>query len=213
MKKTSLLTFAISTLICSSYTQTAVDEMVNVKLNMIQDTVATLIEQSNIDPEIAQELLDKTNDLQLYVQNNIQQDIKEIRVAAAFSSILETMDKMAQNALREDLHKALSPFKYAARTNVAHKLIMGAYPGQFKNEQYYTNSYVESLGFIINNWAINMLFDTLSASANLEMIANILKLKEGSNIKRSIIRLLTGIATHYTWLAQKKYALSPLLTN
>ena len=81
----------------ASYIQSTVDQNFDAKFNALQDVVATIIQQSNIDPETAQDLLDKTNELNQYLQNNIQQDIKEIRVAAGLNSILETIDKMAQN--------------------------------------------------------------------------------------------------------------------
>jgi len=186
------------------YTHTAVDQDFDSKLNSLQQAVATLIEQSDLDPLVAQDLLDKTNELNQYAQANIQQDIQEIRIASAVTSILESADKMLQNANQVDAHNMLSSLKFAARTNVVHKLLIGMYPGQFKDEAYYTNPYLESIGFIINDWAIYALLTGLITAITPTTVGSALQLNSSAPMQKVATRVAAGIAAHFAWLMQKK---------
>src|SRR3990172_992800 len=210
MKHSHFFLSVLTLLSITFYVQSTVDQVFDIKLNTLQQAVANLIEQSNLDPAVAQDLLDKADELNHYVQDNIQQDIKEIRVAAGLTSILETIDKILQNSNQTDAHTLLSGFKYATRTNVIHKLIIGMYPGQFKNQPYYTEPYLESLGFIFNDWMFNGLLTALLAVVTPTTLGATLKLDSSSPIKRGLTRLAAGIAAHYAWLLQKKIALSQL---
>ena len=192
------------------YAHTAVDQDFDAKLNSLQQAVATLIEQSDLDPFIAQDLLDKTNELNQYAQNNIQQDIQEIRIAAACTSVLESVDKMLQNANQVDAHNMLSSLKFAARTNVVHKLLIGMYPGKFKDEAYYTNPYLESIGFIVNDWALYSLLTALITAMTPTTIGSALQLNSSAPIQKVATRIIAGVAAHFAWLQQKKLAKTQL---
>lgn len=212
MKYPCLLSLVIFSLVMTSYIQSTVDQDVDTKLNTLQQAVATLITQSNIDPETAQDLLNKTNELNQYLQNNIQQDVKEIRIAAGLNSITETIDKIAQKSNQLQAHAALSTVKYAARANVMHKLLVGMYPGQFKNQPYYTDPYIESFGFICNDWVFNALFTALLTAIAPTALGTALQLDSSILMKKGVIHIAAGLAAHYAWLSQKKLALSQLST-
>lgn len=206
MKKIHMLLSLFSLAAITAHASSTADQKFDAKLNALQELVATVIQQSNIDPQTAQDLLDQTNELNQYLQNNIQQDVQEIRTAAALTSILETVDKMAQNKSMTNVHTFLSPIKYAARTNVIHKLLIGMYPGQFKDEQYYTNPYLESIGFIGNDWALSMMLNSLLTKLAPTTLGTALQLDPTSGHQKMLSRIIAGIAAHYAWLLEKKYA-------
>lgn len=210
MKHLTCLLVVITLLSTAQHTYCSIDQTFDLKLNILQQTLDTIIDQSNLDPEIAQDLKDKTQDLGDYVQNNIQQDLKEIRVAAGLTSLLETADKMAQNANIINIHNALSDIKYSARANAIHKLLIGAYPGSFKNEPYYTDPYTESLGFVFNDYVLNAFFNYLANILTPTMVGKALQLDSSSPAKNWIIRAAAGIAAHYAWSLQKKVAAEQL---
>jgi hypothetical protein len=186
----------------------AVDQKLDNKLNQLQQSIAIIIQQSNLDPLAAQELIDQTNDLNQYLQNNIQQDIVEIRAAAAISSALESVDKIAQAKNLTDLHTWLSSFKLAARANVIHKLLIGMYPGQFKDEEYYTNPYLESIGFISNDWILDTLFSKIFTTLAASSLGTTLQLNPSLVWQKVALKIIAGLSAHYAWLFEKKILLS-----
>jgi hypothetical protein len=211
MKHLPILTLSMMLFSAVEYSHCSIDQKFDAKLNTLQETLAMLISQSDLDPEVSQDIMDKANDLGYYVQNNIQQDLKEIQVATGLTSLLETADKMAQNANMANIHDALGTIKYSARANAVHKLIMGAYPGAFKEEAYYTDPYTESIGFIINDYALNAVFNYLTTILTPTALGTLLQLNSTSPAKNWIIRLAAGIASHYAWSLQKKLAAEHLL--
>jgi hypothetical protein len=205
MKRLATLLIGITVFSTAQHSY-SIDQKFDSKLNTLQQALDTLIDQSDLDPEVAQDLKDKAGDLGSYVQNNIQQDLKEIRVAAGLTSLLETADKMAQSANITNLHELLSSVKYSARANAIHKLLIGAYPGTFKDEPYYTDPYTESIGFILNDYALGSFFNYLTNILTPTALGKALQLDSSSPVKNWVIRVVTGIAAHYTWSLQKKCA-------
>lgn len=210
MKKFHVFLPLVCALATTSSIYSTVDQDFDAKLNTIQNLLVTVIQQSNIDPQTAQDLLDKTNELNQYVQNNIQQNAQDIRVAAAFTSLIETADTMAQNAKFTQVHTLLKNIKYAGRANVIEKLVTGMYPEKFSNEAYYTDPYIESIGFIANNWAINIILSSLLTKLAATSLGSSLQLSSTSGHQKMIARIVAGIATHYAWLAEKEFAFAQL---
>lgn len=210
MNHLATLFISISLLSVTQHSYSSIDQEFDSKLNILQQTIGTMISQSDVDPEVAQDIMEKADELGYYVQNNMQQDLKEIRVAAGLTSLLETADKMAQSANIANIHDALGTVKYSARANAVHKLLMGAYPGVLKDEPYYTDPYTESIGFIVNDYILNAFFNSLTGILTPTMIGKALQLDSSSPIKNWIIRAAAGIAAHYAWSLQKKLAAEQL---
>lgn len=147
----------IYSLFFSSYIYNGIDQDFQVQLDLLQQTANTLITQSNIDPEIAQDLTNKINNLKEYAQNNIKEDSYDIRIATACSCIIETATEMLKYSTLIEEFPIITSLKPSARTNTIHKLLIGLHPGRFAAEHYYTNPYAESIGFISNDCLLNYL--------------------------------------------------------
>jgi hypothetical protein len=212
MKHRSILVFGSLLFSITHSMNSYIDQDFDAKLNALQQTINVVVAQSNLDPAVAQDILDKANEFNQYAQNNIQQDAFEIRAASGISSILETVDTMLQAANMPDAHALLSTFKHSARVNVIHTLLMGLYPGKLRDEQYYTDPYVESAGFILNDWAFSKLIAGIITAATPTTIGTALSLNTTSPIKTLFTRIAVMTAAHYAWLLQKKIALSQLAT-
>jgi len=209
MKRSTFLLLSSALLFSTIHCHRYVEEFTN-KINTLQEAIATLISQSDVDPDVAQDIMDKANELSQYTQDNIQQDLKEIRVAAGLTSILETADRMLQSMNMANPHELLTNFKYSARANAIHKLLIGAYPGRFKDQPYYTDPYTESIGFTLNDYFFNALFNVLLSVITPTALGSALKLDSSSPAKRWVTRTAAGITAHYVWLLQKKLAASQL---
>lgn len=204
MKHSYILISYITLLSTTQYICCYVDQDFDAKLNILQQSISTIIAQSDLDPEVAQDITNKINDLNQYAQENIQQDIKEIRVAAGLTSLLETTDKMTKAMNMVDYQDLLKGFKYSARANTIHKLLVGAYPGKFKDEPYYTDPYTESAGFTLNDYFFNMLFAALINVVAPTALGTTLSLNTDSPAKTWGTHIAAGLAAHYAWLLQKK---------
>jgi|GEM_PF-5040462 hypothetical protein len=204
MKHSYILLSYITLLSTTQYIRCYVDQDFDAKLNILQQSINTIIAQSDLDPEVAQDITDKINDVNQYAQENIQQDSKEIRVAAGLTSILETTDKMTSSMNMVNYHDILKEFKYSARANTIHKLLIGAYPGKFKDEPYYTDPYTESAGFTLNDYCFNKLFTALINIVAPTTLGTRLSLNSDSLAKAWGLRLAAGVAAHYAWLLEKK---------
>src|SRR5437870_13585953 len=104
MNRSSIILSGALLLSITYCAHSSVDQDFDAKLNTLQQTISVVVAQSNLDPEVAQDILDKANELNQYAQNNIQQDAFEIRAASGISSILETVDTMLQTANMADAH-------------------------------------------------------------------------------------------------------------
>ena len=207
MKNCYIIIVCASLLSTPHYIYSSVDQDFDAKLNVLQQSITMLVTQADLDPEVAQEILTIVSELNQYAQSNIQQDIKEIRVAAGMTSILETTDKIIQNMNNmADIHNILSNVKYAARANTIHKLLIGAYPGRFKDQEYYTNPYAESVGFIINNWLFAAVFQIIANAVAPTSFGMALSQNTAPQIHDWIAQIAAGITAHYAWLLQKKLA-------
>ncbi len=210
MKRSLFLLPLLFMLSLTSLSHGFTDQDFDAKLNALQDFLSDVIEQSNIDPQTAQELLEKTNELNMFVQHNIQQNAQEIRIASAITSILETVDSMAQSYKMTQVHSILKNVKYAARANVIQKLLAGMYPEKFSDDMYYTNPYLESVGFICNDWAFNTLFAALLTAIAPTSLGSALKLNPASNPQKAISRIAAGITAYCAWMFEKKSAFMQL---
>lgn len=182
----------------------------SIKISMLQDTVAALISQSDLDPDVAQDLLDKTNDITQYAQNRIQQDLSELRIAAAVTSVLETADKMLQNMNNVTYHNLLVELKYASRANLIHTLLLSLYPTQLTDQEYYTDPYTEAVGFTLNDYGFHMLFTTVLNALAPTAVGKALYLDSTAPVKLWATRLAVGLAAHYAWLLEKKLVIDQL---
>ena len=154
--------------------------------------------------------LDKDIQAKLYsdVQagiKNIEEDRKDIGVAAVLSSLIRILDKVLKGAQMEDLRAWLREVKYSVHTNTIHKLIMGLYPGPFAETTRYTNAYVESLGYTANDWVLNRvahMFTNIDfVNSSLQMIGTD---KLPDMAKMYAKRVLIGILAHFTWGLEKR---------
>jgi hypothetical protein len=204
MKHTYIFLLCIPLLPVTHFTYSYTDQDFNNKLNTLQQSIDILVAQSDLDPEVAQDITDKINDINQYAQENIQQDIKEIRVAAGLSSLLESADKMTKAMNIVTYSNLIEGFKYSARANTIHKLLIGAYPGKFKDQPYYTDPYTESVGFTINDYFFNILFTALLKIVAPTSFGSALSLNTDSPIKPWVTRITAALTAHYAWLLQKK---------
>lgn len=185
--------------------QSAIDQDFQIQLNLIQETLTTIIEQSNIDPDTAQDLTNKIDYLNQLAQNNIQQDTKDIHAATALSCLLETGTGILKNTPLAPQTQFISSFKYSARSNAIHKLIMGVYPGKFSDENYYTDPYTETVGFTLNDWIFSNLFTVFFTIAKTSEWGKSLSLNTIPDQTQALaLRIASGIAAHYAWLLEKK---------
>lgn len=214
MKHVYIFLLCFPLLITVQYTYCYVDQDFDGKLNVLQQSIDTLVAQSNLDPETAQDLTNKINDINQYAQENIQQDIKEIRVAAGLNSLIETVDKMTQSGTLANLANyatLIKDLKYSARANTIHKLLIGAYPGKFKDQPYYTDPYTESVGFTLNDYFFNTLFAALLKFVTPTTLGSTLLLNTSAPmIKPWMSRIAAGVTAHYAWLLQKKFIIPQL---
>jgi len=175
------------------------------QMNLLQQTIDTIIMQSNIDPETAQDLTEKLDILNEIAQANMQQDIKDIHAATALSCFLETATGFLKNTAYANQISVINSFKYSARTNAIHKLIMGAFPGKFSESSFYTDPYTETIGFTLNDWIFTNLFNvfyTALIQQNPNNTAFITSMPQAT--QTLLIRILAGIAAHIGWTLEKK---------
>jgi hypothetical protein len=213
MKHSYTLLLCLTVFSVTQATQ-APDQIINSKINTTQQSIDTIIAQANLDPIIAQALTYEVNKLTEQITANIQQDIQEIRVAAALSTILETIQKAVKsNSSIDNLLALLTDLKYAARMNTVHKLIMGAIPGEFKNTAYYTDPYTETIGFTLNHYVLNTIFTTLVALLAPTSFGQSLLLDPSSRKTILSTRILAGLTAHCAWLLEKKFIIIPMQQN
>ncbi len=161
MKNSYIILSGITLISISNYNHCTLYQNFDTHINSLQQSIDVFINQSNIDPEIAQDLINSTNQLNHYLQNNIQQDLKDIRVAAAISSLLETASQTSLAETIPNVSIVANNLKLPVHINTLHTLLLGAYPGALKDEPYYTNPYAESVGFIVNDWMFNTIFSAI----------------------------------------------------
>lgn len=212
--------YTLLLLLCStgySITQGAQipDQIINSKINATQQSIDTIIAQANLDPIVAQALTAEVDTLTQQITANIQQDMQEIRIAAALNTILETVQKYSKsNSSIQSFLPLLTNLKYAARMNTIQKLIMGAIPGQFKNTPYYTDPYTETIGFTLNDYVFNYICTALVAVLTPTAFGKALSLTTTPSQKQALAtRIVAGLVAHCAWLLQKQFIIAPLKQN
>ena len=213
MKRSYILLLCITGFSATQGSQTP-DQIINAKINSTQQSIDLLIAQANLDPIIAEALTNEVNNLTQQITDNIQQDIQEIRAAAALTTILEAIQKMIKSdASASSFLPMLTNLKYAARMNTVHKLLMGAIPGQFKNTPYYTDPYTETIGFTLNNYAFNTLLTAAVSILAPTQFGQSLSLDPSSRKTIFSTRIIASLISHYAWLIEKKFIITPLQQN
>ena len=172
--------------------------------------LTSILEDPNIDEDIKVEIKEMFYTRVEQAKQNIEEDWKDIKVAAALSSIIRILDKVLKGAQMEDLRAWLREVKYSVHTNTIHKLIMGLYPGPFAETTRYTNAYVESLGYTANDWVLNRVAHMFT---NIDFVNSSLQMIGADKLpdmaKMYAKRVLIGILAHFTWGLEKyacKYA-------
>jgi hypothetical protein len=212
--KSYIFLMPLLTLIAIPYiAHSAIDQNFQIQLNLLQNTLTTVIEQSNIDPETAQDLNNKINSLNQLAQSNMKQDAKDINAATALSCFLETGTGFLKNTSLAPQAQTLASFKYSARSNAIHKLIIGLYPGKFSDEAYYTDPYTETAGFTLNDWIFSSIFTAAFSLAKASDWGKALSLDTISDQTQTLaLRVAAGVTAHYAWHLEKK-ALMPNSTE
>jgi hypothetical protein len=191
----------------------AIDQDFQIQLNLLQNALTTAIEQSNIDPKTAHDLTNKIDTLNKLAQSNMQQDAKDIHAATALSCLLETGTGFLKNTSLAPQAQFIGDFKYSARSNAIHKLLMGLYPGKFSDEAYYTDPYTETIGFTINDWIFSNIFTAILTLAKASKWGKNISLDKIPDQTQALaLRIAAGATAHYAWLLEKK-ALMPNTTE
>ena len=200
-----LLTFSIQ---ASSAPADLTEDLFDAELNALQQSIDLLIAQSNMDPEIAQQLTTQINQLNQHIQSNMQQDTQDIKVAAALTSFLEASSNFVQsNATLTNFQALFNSIKYAARMNTLQKLIVGATYGSMQNLPYYTDPYTETAGFTFNNWLVNGILQAALSGVKTTIPGTTIALDLTSPVQAWTLQALAGIIATFTWLIQKKLVL------
>lgn len=197
---------------CSSAPTNSIDpteEIFDMELDALQQSIDVVIAQSNMDPIIAQQLTDKINQLNQHFQANMQKDEKDIKVAAALNSFLETVSTLMQsNATFANFQGLFNSLTYAARINTLQKLVCSAYFGNLKKLPYYIDPYTETIGFTLNNLVINGILQNLLTGVKAPIPGTTLTLDITSPVQNWLLQATAGVIATVTWYLQKKLALS-----
>ena len=212
MKNSYILLLCLS-LFSTSYIYNDVVQDFDAKLNMLQQSINTLVTQSGLDPVVAQNILNTTNELNQHAQANIQQDMEEINIAAGLSSLLETASQVSQTMNNADLYNTLNYLKFPIHANVMHTLLLGAYSGDRTTEVNYTNPYIESAGFIFNDMIFAAMFQALLTAIGPTALGKTLLPNTTPQINNWIAQIAAGITAHYAWMLQKKLAFQQTQSN
>ena len=213
MKNSYIVSLCISLFVTTSYIHSSADQDFDAKLNMLQQSINTLVTQSGLDPVVAQNILDITNSLNQHAQANIQQDLQEINVAAALSSLVETANQISQTMNMTDAYNICEALKFPAHANAIHTLLLGAYYGDRTTEANYTNPYIESAGFILNDLVFGALFQALITTIAPTAFGKALLPNTTPQINNWIAQISAGIVSHYAWILQKKLISQQIQNN
>lgn len=184
------------------------------EVTMAQQSLDSIITQANLDPIIAQALIAEVNALSQDATANLQQDIQDIRIAAAFTTLLEYTQNIAKSDPSISSFKPLiSGLKYASHANVAKTLLLGALPGQLKNTPYYTDPYTESIGFILNDYVCNIIITALITALAPTSFGKALGINPNSRKTALASRIASALTAYSSWLLQKKFIILPLLQS
>src|SRR6266436_5418103 len=94
------------------------------QVNLVQTSLDAIIAQADLDPIIAQALTDEINSITQEATANIQQDMQDIRIAAAFTTLLEAAQNLAKtNPSLMPFKSFIQSLKYSSHINVVQKLL------------------------------------------------------------------------------------------
>ena len=176
------------------------------ELTLIQKSLDAFISQSNLDPDTTQQLLVITADLTNLAKNSNQQEMNDLLASTHITCFLESLATILKKNNIITSSSSITSLKYSSRSNIVHKLIMSASKGLLDNEAYYTNPYLESIGYMCNEWLFNTILTSLLAPAKKESKTTVTT-TSASLGNTLMIQVISGIAAHCVWLLQKKLVL------
>ena len=179
------------------------------QLTQLQQSLDSIIQHSALDPQTTQALIETTNDLTLLAENSNQRELNDLEAATHYNCLFESSSTFLKAALGSSSNTLITSLKCSARSNTLQKLIMSATKGQLSEEQLYTNPYIESFGYICNEWFFNnllhMILPTLIKSSSTKTASKATVSSTSVTPQSIMIRILSGIAAHCAWLLQKKF--------
>ncbi len=208
--------YAYILLLCSTGASSAIQcsQSANLvpQVAVVQTALDSIIAEANLDPMIAQALKDEVNNLSQQANANLQQNMQEVQIAAAFTTLIQTVQTMAQsNPSLSPYASLLSGLKYAAHANSIQKLLSGAYPELFQNQLYYTDPYTETIGFTLNDFVFNTILTALATVITPTAFGKALGLSSTAFRTKLITAISAGLVAQCAWLLQKKFIVLPLL--
>jgi len=192
--------------------QISVDQTFDAELDNLQQSLTLLIAQSNLDPQVAQDILDKTNAINQHLQNNVQQDLMEIRIASGISSLLTASIAMTR-AMNMPEYKTLTTFQQSAYANTIRTLLLGAYRGNLVDPSTYTDPYTESIGFIANNWIISLVLQAALTAAAATTYGQTIITTKTIKAHQLLAQVAAAIIAHSAWGLEKKLFITNLYQN
>ncbi len=175
-----------------------------IKDNEVAQKLLAILNNANIDEAMRAEVETTIKNAVEKAKENITQDMSDIKIAAAFNSIIVVADKMLKSAHMEEFRAWLKDVKRSAQVNMVHKLIMGLSPGEFAKTTHYTNPYTESFGFTVNDWLLNKLANIIVATGVLNSLTTMVGADNVSDtVKSWAKRVVVGIVAHLTWGLEK----------
>ena len=201
-------------LISTTHYMYSMQQNLQTNLNLLQSSINLLVTQSHIDPTVAQNILNASNNLNAQAQANMVTNANDINVATAVSSLLETGDAMLTEANVTLPTALLTNLKHCARINALRTLLLAATSKNESNDPYYTDPYTEAAGFIANDYCVNQLFQALSStpigtSLNSFMDNSfnaIFNTPTTPAIVAALLpRITAGIIAHCAWTLEKAY--------
>ena len=88
---------------------------------------------------------------------NLLQDLDIFKGALAVSGVTEIATHLAPKNYWGGNENILHKFNESTRFNILHKTLMAFWPGRFADRNNYSGSYLESLGFSVNDLVCNYL--------------------------------------------------------
>ncbi|HEX4069198.1 MAG TPA: hypothetical protein VHX42_03815 [Candidatus Babeliales bacterium] len=201
-------------LLCSMvfYLHCAQDPILVPQVAIAQSSLDDIIAHANLDPIIAQALTDEVNNISQQANANLQQNMQEVQIATALTTLMQTIQTMAKsNPSLSSYSSLFSSLKYAAHANSVQKLLTGAYPEKFQNQLYYTNPYTENIGFIINDYIFDEILTALITVIAPTTFGKALGLNSNTFSKSFATAILAGLVAQCAWLLEKKFLVLPFL--
>ncbi len=121
----------------------------------------------------------------------LSEDLHLLKGVVSLSTTLFIAEKLALQLNPETLTAFLHEFKNSAYANGIHKLIITFWSDKFSKQQQH-NSYIESLGYTINDYFINKLLKNLNKSACFGQFKGLTQ------------RICAGVLAHVVWTLEKQ---------